>query len=94
MITREQYWAALDSLQKARVLEAQKAAAGPEALAAWWQVAAARWRELHAVLDQAEHQDWARASVWERRHARARTPVAPRCPIAAPEGDQPRYAPD
>lgn len=63
-VTRETYYAALDALTLAQRLEAEKIAAGPEALAAWWPAAEPRWRELHAVLERAEAEDWVRSAVW------------------------------
>lgn len=63
-VTRERYWATCDSMSRAMLLESEKAALGPEILAAWWRVAEPRWRELSAVLDAAEAEDWARAAVW------------------------------
>lgn len=64
MITRIQYWEVLDRLAKARVVEAQKAAEGGDVLASWWRDAEPVWSALHAVLDQAEREDWVRAAVW------------------------------
>jgi hypothetical protein len=64
MVTRQQYWEALDRLTKARVVEAQKAAEGEDVLASWWRDAEPVWQGLEAVLDQAEREDWARSAVW------------------------------
>lgn len=64
-VTRATYLATLDACAKAVALEAEKAAANdPAAMARWAEVAVPRYRELHAVLDQAEREDWGRATVW------------------------------
>ena len=60
-VTSQTYYATLDALTKARALEdahyARIVAGEPgaaEAMAAWWRAAEPRWRELEAVLVQAE----------------------------------------
>lgn len=70
-VTSQTYYATLDALTKARALEdahyARIVAGEPgaaEAMAAWWRAAEPRWRELEAVLVQAEAEDWPRAMVW------------------------------
>src|SRR5262245_59723967 len=63
-LTRDAYLDACDALAKAVALEAEHAHEGEGAMARWAVVAVPRFRELSAVLDQAEREDWARSAIW------------------------------